>query len=137
MARRLVESGVRFIQVMVPVKTGGWDHHDIRRGLEAVCPQVDRPTAGLITDLKHAAGYWTAPSCCGPENLGGCRSRRGGLVGTTTGTRSAWCWPGGGFKAGHVHGRTDDFGYKAIEDRVSPPDCWPRCCTNLGWITTG
>ena len=46
MARRLVESGVRFVQVMVPVKSGGmpWDHHEkIKPGLEAICPQVDRP----------------------------------------------------------------------------------------------
>ena len=56
MARRLVESGVRFIQVMVPVKSGGmpWDHHEnIKPGLEALCPQVDVPTAALIRDLKQ------------------------------------------------------------------------------------
>jgi hypothetical protein len=53
MARRLVESGVRFVQVMVPVGGGGWDHHsDIRQGLARVCPQVDRPTAALVKDLK-------------------------------------------------------------------------------------
>src|SRR5262249_27605263 len=55
MARRLVESGGRFVQVMVPVKSGGmpWDHHEnLKSGLEALCPQIDRPTAGLIHDLK-------------------------------------------------------------------------------------
>ena len=56
MARRLVESGVRFVQVMVPVKSGGmpWDHHEnIKPGLEALCPQVDVPTSALIRDLKQ------------------------------------------------------------------------------------
>src|SRR5262249_25075660 len=54
MARRLVESGVRFVQVLAPIRLVGnpWDHHEkIKPGLEALCPQVDRPTAGLIRDL--------------------------------------------------------------------------------------
>src|SRR5262249_48902069 len=56
MARRMVESGVRFVHLMAPIKSGGapWDHHsNINPGLQALCPQVDRPTAGLITDLKR------------------------------------------------------------------------------------
>ena len=50
MARRLVESGVRFVQVMVPIKSGTmpWDHHEnIKPGLEALCPQIDHPHRGL------------------------------------------------------------------------------------------
>src|SRR5262249_59325041 len=54
MARRLVESGVRFVQVMVPVSGGGWDHHnDIKQGLAKACPQGDRPTAAPVKDPKQ------------------------------------------------------------------------------------
>ena len=54
MARRLIETGVRFVQVMVPIGTGAWDHHsNLRDGLRKVCPAVDLPTAALIRDLKQ------------------------------------------------------------------------------------
>ena len=57
MARRLVESGVRFVQVMVPVKSGGmpWDHHEnIKPGLEALVSASRRAHGGLDTRLETA-----------------------------------------------------------------------------------
>src|SRR5260370_25165444 len=54
MARRLVETGVRFLQVMVPVSSGSWDHHSgLRGGLRRACPMVEQPSAALIKDLKQ------------------------------------------------------------------------------------
>jgi hypothetical protein len=54
MARRLVERGVRFVLVLVPVASGGWDHHnDLKNGLAKICPMVDKPSAALIGDLKQ------------------------------------------------------------------------------------
>src|SRR4029453_16145997 len=51
MARRLIEAGVRYVQVFAPIE--GWDHHNnIQRGLEAVGSKVDRGSAALIQDLK-------------------------------------------------------------------------------------
>src|SRR5262249_55221622 len=56
MARRLVEAGGRFGEVMPPIQpvTMPWDHHsDLKRHIEAISPRVDRPSAALIRDLKQ------------------------------------------------------------------------------------
>ena len=134
MARRLVESGVRFIQVMVPVKSGtmAWDHHEkIKPGLEVLCPQVDHPTAGLIRDLKQRGlldstiVLWTGEFGRLPisQKASGRDHNRNAF---------SLIVAGGGFKAGHVHGRTDDFGYKSIENRVSCPDLLATILHQLG-----
>jgi hypothetical protein len=134
MARRLVESGVRFIQVMVPVKSGGmaWDHHEnIKSGLESVCPQIDRPTAALIRDLKtrglleETIVLWTGEFGRLPiSQKGNGRDHN----------RNAFSLvlAGGGFKAGYVHGRTDDLGYKTVDGRVSCPDLLATILHQLG-----
>ncbi|HEV3136730.1 MAG TPA: DUF1501 domain-containing protein [Pirellulales bacterium] len=122
MARRLVESGVRFIQVMVPIKTGQWDHHEnIKRGLEAVCPQVDRPTAALIQDLKQR-GLFDSTIVLWTGEFGRLPISQGGTGRDHNRHAFSLILAGGGFKAGHVHGRTDDFGYQGVEGRVSCPD---------------
>jgi hypothetical protein len=134
LARRLIESGVRFIQVMVPVKSGTmpWDHHEnIKSGLEALCPQVDYPTAGLIRDLKqrglleHTIVIWTGEFGRLPiSQKGNGRDHN----------RNAFSLviAGGGFKAGHVHGKTDELGYQAVEGRVSCPDLLATILNQLG-----
>jgi Protein of unknown function (DUF1501) len=123
MARRLVEKGVRFVLVLVPISTGGWDHHsDIKPNLPRVCRQVDQPSAALIKDLKQRGlldstiVLWTGEFGRLPITQGG-TGRDHNRHGFTL------LLAGGGFKAGHVHGATDEFGYKAVEKRVS--------CTNL------
>jgi len=134
MARRLVESGVRFVQVLVPVRSGGmpWDHHEnIKAGLEAICPQVDRPTAGLIRDLKHRGlleetiVIWTGEFGRLPISQKGSGRDH---------NRNAFSLviAGGGFKAGHVHGKTDDLGYQAVEGKVSCPDLLATILNQLG-----
>ena len=55
MARRLVEAGVRFVQVFPPLKPSyqPWDsHNNLKAELESICGQTDRPAAALVTDLK-------------------------------------------------------------------------------------
>jgi hypothetical protein len=123
MARRLVEQGVRFVLVPAPIATGGWDHHsDLKAGITKVCPQVDRPSGALIQDLKRRGlldsciVLWAGEFGRLPITQGGTgrdHNRHGFTV----------LLAGGGFRAGHVHGATDEFGYKAVEDRVS--------CTSL------
>ncbi len=134
MARRLVESGVRFVQVLVPVKSGGmpWDHHEhIKPGLEAICPQVDYPTAGLIRDLKQRGllgetiVIWTGEFGRLPiSQKGNGRDHN----------RNAFSLliAGGGFKSGHGHGHTDDLGYQAVDGRVSCPDLLATILNQLG-----
>jgi len=134
MARRLVESGVRFIQVMVPVKTYTmpWDHHEkIKSGLEAVCPQIDRPTAGLIRDLKMR-GLLETTIVLWTGEFGRLPISQKGNGRDHNRNAFSLVLAGGGFKAGHVHGRTDDFGYKAVDGRVSCPDLLATILHQLG-----
>jgi hypothetical protein len=125
MARRLVEAGVRFVQVMAPIAYNGmpWDHHsDLKPGLAKVCPQVDQPSAALIRDLRERGllestiVLWTGEFGRLPITQGGTGRDHNRYAFTSL-------LAGGGFKAGYIHGATDDFGYKAVTDRVS--------CTSL------
>ncbi len=115
MARRFAESGVRFVQI----STGYlWDQHEkLVSGHEKIARAVDRPIAGLLTDLK-ARGlledtlvFWGAEFGRTPytEGIDGRDHNPEGY--------SVWL-AGGGVKGGIVHGRTDEFGFAAIEDKV-------------------
>ena len=124
MARRLVEAGVRFVQVFPPLKPSfqPWDsHNNLKAELESICGQTDRPAASLITDLK-ARGLleetivnWTGEFGRLPvtQNANGRDHNRNGF---------GLFLAGGGFKKGHIHGTSDEFGYKAAVDPVSVPD---------------
>jgi uncharacterized protein (DUF1501 family) len=134
MARRLVESGVRFVQVMVPVKSGGnpWDHHEkIKPGLEVLCPHVDRPTAALIRDLK-VRGLLETTIVLWAGEFGRLPISQKGDGRDHNRNAFSLLLAGGGFKAGHVHGRTDEVGYRAVEGRVSCPDLLATILHQLG-----
>jgi hypothetical protein len=134
MARRLVESGVRFIQVMTPVKSGGiaWDHHEgIKNGLEALCPQVDRPTSALIQDLKQR-GLLDTTIVLWTGEFGRLPVSQKGTGRDHNRNAFSLILSGGGFRSGHVHGATDDFGYRSVEGRVSCPDLLATILHQLG-----
>ncbi|HVX15854.1 MAG TPA: DUF1501 domain-containing protein [Pirellulales bacterium] len=132
MARRMVESGVRFVQLTNPIKTGGWDHHsNIKSGLEAVCPQVDRPTAGLIEDLKRR-GLLETTIVIWTGEFGRLPITQGGTGRDHNRHAFSLLLAGGGFKAGHVHGASDEFGYRAVEKPVSCPDLLATVLHQLG-----
>jgi hypothetical protein len=132
MARRLVESGVRFVQVMVPVGGGGWDHHsDIQRGLGRVCPQVDRPTAALIQDLKQR-GLLERTIVMWAGEFGRLPITQGGTGRDHNRHAFTLLLAGGGFKPGHIHGATDEFGYQAVEGRISCPSLLATLLHQLG-----
>ena len=134
MARRMVESGVRFVQVMVPVNSGDmpWDqHNNLKGGLEGICPRIDQPTAGLVQDLKQRGlldstiGLWTGEFGRLPiSQFGNGRDHN----------RHAFSLllAGGGFKPGHVHGATDEFGYRSVESRMSCSDLHATLLHQLG-----
>ena len=116
MARRLVEAGVRFVQVFL----GGqpWDTHEKNAAtLKSLCAMTDGPSAGLVEDLKQRGlldstiVLWTGEFGRLPISQGkdGRDHNRHGF--------SLWI-AGGGFRGGYVHGATDDFGYRAVEDVV-------------------
>ena len=122
-ARRLVERGVRFIELTCP-KVGGdrWDQHsDLKNGHENNARAVDKPIAGLLKDLKQrdllkdtlvvwAGEFGRTPFAQGKN---GRDHNQYGF--------SVWL-AGGGVKAGSVFGATDEWGYKAVENRVEMHD---------------
>jgi len=118
MARRLVERGVRFVQV----NYGSWDHHGgIRTGLPTECAAIDRPCAALLDDLKSRGllddtlVVWGGEFGRTPTAEGG-DGREHHPFGFTM-----WM-AGGGIKGGLIHGATDEFGWHAIQDKVHVHD---------------
>ncbi|MBI2825929.1 MAG: DUF1501 domain-containing protein [Planctomycetia bacterium] len=134
MARRLVESGVRFIQLMTPIKSGTapWDHHEnIKPGLEALSPQVDQPTAALIRDLKQR-GLLDSTIVLWTGEFGRLPVSQKGSGRDHNRNAFSLILAGGGFKPGYVHGQSDEFGYKAVEGRMSCPDLLATILHQLG-----
>jgi hypothetical protein len=124
-ARRLVERGVRFVQIFT--RNQFWDHHgSILTALPASCKMTDRPSAALVKDLKQRGLLDTTVVTWGGEmgrlpviqNDSG--KKRVGRDHNTFGF-SSWL-AGGGFKAGCVYGETDDFGHHAVTNVVNHYD---------------
>jgi hypothetical protein len=138
MARRLIERGVRFVQVY----SGGghndenWDAHgDVNKNHELHCGETDRPIAALLTDLKRrglldetlvvwAGEFGRTPT--GQNGKGRDHSPRG---------FTAWM-AGGGVKGGLTYGTTDEFGYAAIDKRVHVHDLHATILHLLGFDHT-
>ncbi|WP_417740335.1 DUF1501 domain-containing protein [Rosistilla oblonga] len=116
MARRLVESGVRFVQIF----SGGWDSHDyLERGHTSRIKSVDQPMAALIRDLKQRGMLedtliiWTGEFGRTPDN-----NKRGGVYSLGRGHNNnamTMLMAGGGVKRGAIVGATDELGASAVE----------------------
>jgi hypothetical protein len=124
-ARRLVERGVRFVQVYT--KSQLWDHHNsIRTGLPAACRKTDQPAAALVRDLKNRGLLDSTLVAWGGEmgRLPVIQNDAGATnVGRDHNTYGFTMWlAGGGVKAGRVHGATDEFGHRAVTDVVTHQD---------------
>jgi hypothetical protein len=123
-ARRLVERGVRFVQIFL----GGqpWDTHTgIKGALPAICQRTDKPAAALVKDLKQRGlldttlVHWGGeigrlPVTEGNADSSAGRDHNGQGV-------SAWL-AGGGIKGGMTYGATDEVGHRAVENVVTPND---------------
>jgi hypothetical protein len=117
LARRLVERGVRFVQVY-DTGTGGWDHHgDIRKQLPARCRGIDQPIAALLTDLKHRGLLEDTLVVWGGE-FGRSPTAEGGDGREHHPFGFTMFLAGGGIKGGIVHGATDEYGWHAVENKV-------------------
>lgn len=120
LARRLIERGVRFVQLFLSGQP--WDTHSKNaESLKGLCARTDRPSAGLVQDLKQRGlldstiVLWTGEFGRLPISQGadGRDHNRHGF--------SLWL-AGGGFKKGYTHGATDEFGYKSVTDVVTVHD---------------
>jgi hypothetical protein len=123
LARRLVERGVRFVQLFHQ----GWDQHGgLPGGITRQCEQTDRASAALVADLAQRGllddtlviwgGEFGRTSYCQ-----GKLSER--MYGRDHHPRCFSLWlAGGGVRGGHVHGATDELGYNAVEGQVSVHD---------------
>ena len=116
LARRLVERGVRFVQIChAGGGNGAWDAHGDIKSHEPLCRQTDKPIAGLIRDLKQRGllestlVVWTSEFGRTPwsQNTTGRDHNPKGFT--------SWL-AGGGIKGGTVYGSTDEVGYRAVEN---------------------
>lgn len=134
LARRLVERGVRFVQLY----SGGghlqdcWDaHHGLKENHDSHCAETDQPIAGLLADLKQRGLLDSTLVVWGGEF--GRMPTHQGTLGRDHNARGFSVWlAGGGIRGGMVHGATDEFGYAAIENPVSIPDLHATCLHLLG-----
>jgi hypothetical protein len=119
LARRMVERGVRFVQLM----HRGWDQHsDLPRQIRGQCKDVDQPSAALVKDLKQRGLLDDTLVIWGGE-FGRTVYSQGALTATNYGRdhhgRCFTMWlAGGGIKPGISYGTTDDFCYNIVEDGV-------------------
>ena len=138
LARRLVERGVRFVQLY----HWGWDHHgtssvdDIATALPALCEQTDRASAALVKDLKERGMLDETLIVWGGEfgrtamNEGRNNSK---FIGRDHHPRAFTMWlAGGGVAPGITVGRTDELGYNIVEDPVDVHDLHATALHLLG-----
>lgn len=132
LARRLVESGVRFVLVFAPVRDANWDHHsDVKGGLTRACAATDEPSAALIKDLKSRGLLDSTVVLWGGEF--GRLPITQGQGGRDHNRHAGAVWvAGGGFKRGYTYGTTDELGYKVVENRVSVPDLHATLLHQMG-----
>jgi hypothetical protein len=133
-ARRMVEEGVRFVQIFHGSNGGAgmWDgHSNLQAGHSKLCKQVDKPIAGLLTDLKRrglldetlvvwGTEFGRTP---GAQNSDGRDHHPFGF--------SVWL-AGGGIKGGIAHGATDELGFHAAENRHYVTDLHATVLHQLG-----
>jgi len=139
-ARRLLERGVRMVQVYFG-NFQPWDNHDdilIHRKLAA---QSDRPMAALLQDLKASGLLDETIVLIGGEFGRTPSVETSGLVSVQNGRDHnnhgfSVLVAGGGFKGGYVHGATDDFGFKAVDKPVHPHDLHATILHQMGFDHT-
>jgi hypothetical protein len=123
MARRLVERGVRLVQIYIESQI--WDNHSkIWDGLDYACGKTDRPAAALIRDLKERGLLDSTLVVWGGEfGRLPLAQAPGANAGRDHGPSGFSIWmAGGGVKRGSTYGTTDEIGYRAADDKVSVHD---------------
>jgi hypothetical protein len=134
-ARRLIERGVRFVELIDTGASGNWDAHGDLKGYAGLAKNVDQPIAGLIRDLKRRGMLdetlivWTTEFGRTPgEDAPGGRGHHGAVF-------SSWL-AGGGVKGGSVYGKSDDIGARVEENQVHVHDFHATILHLLGFDHT-
>lgn len=128
LARRMIEAGVRFVEIT----HGNWDHHfSLNTKLKQSCDEVDQPIAALLADLfqrdllKDTLIVWAGEFGRTPYAEG--------QEGRDHNTKAFSIWmAGGGVKSGITYGRSDDYGYEAVENPVQIADLHATMLAILG-----
>lgn len=133
LARRLVQRGVRFVQLYHT----DWDHHggslDLTKPLENICKEIDRPCAALVRDLKRLGLLDSTIVVWGGEfgrtPMGETRE----TIGRDHHIDAYTMWlAGGGFKPGLLYGKTDEIGYNVTEHPVHVHDLQATILHQMG-----
>lgn len=135
-ARRLVERGVRMVQVYFG-NGQPWDNHDDILIHKKLAAQSDRPMAALLEDLKQSGLFKDTVVMIGGEFGRTPSVEVSGLVRVQNGRDHnnhgySMLLAGGGFKGGFTYGNTDEFGFKAVENPVHPHDVHATILHQLG-----
>jgi len=137
LARRMVERGVRFIELLPPKRDGAdrWDQHArLKEGHTANAKATDKPIAGLLKDLK-ARGLLDSTLVIWGGEFGRTPTAQGSAESPGRDHHpygfSMWL-AGGGIKGGVVHGATDEYGYYAVEKPVTVHDLHATALRLLG-----
>lgn len=134
-ARRMVERGVRFVQVFHGYRTdgNGWDaHSELKKNHGKLSGEVDLPLAGLIADLKQRGLLKDTLVVWGTE-FGRTPGVEGNRDGRDHHPFGFSCWlAGGGLKGGIAHGATDELGFHAVENRHYVTDLHATAMHQLG-----
>ena len=133
LARRLVERGVRFVQIFHEA----WDHHGgLTNGLKNECGKTDKPCAALVKDLKQRGMLEDTLVIWGGE-FGRTPMVQGGNDGRDHHPNCFTIWmAGGGLKSGFSLGESDDFGFNATKDPVHVHDLHATLLHLLGFDHT-
>ena len=141
MARRLIERGVRFVQLWHG-EGQPWDNHDdLEVNHRRLAGQLDQPLAALLTDLKQRGMLDETLVIWGGEfgrtptvELPTPGSNAGKINGRDHNHHGYSVWlAGGGARGGHIHGATDEFGFQAVQDKVHVHDLQATILHLLGF----
>ena len=134
LARRLIERGARFVQLYHT----NWDHHgggeNLEGDLDKVCSEVDRASAGLVLDLKRRGLLDDTLVIWGGEFGRTPMGEMRATIGRDHHVDGFTMWlAGGGTKAGHICGETDELGFGSIKDKVHVHDLHATVLHLLGF----
>jgi hypothetical protein len=133
LARRLVERGVRYVQLIHT----DWDHHgaelNLDTSLTSICREIDQPCAALVKDLKRRGMLDDTLVIWGGEFGRTPMGEPRGNIGRDHHIDAYTMWlAGAGIKRGYIHGQTDEIGYNAVEGQVHVHDLQATVLQQMG-----